>query len=185
MKTYPYEFDVPDRIEELDRREPHLAALVSGVLHACVPVEETETNVDLLDRLYELVELRALLEQTIRLEIQELRRWHDESWTSIASMLGVSRQSARERYQHPNDEAVANAEEVWDARLKALVAQRDLRAAEIRAELAGQNVSKEEIDAQVEEVSKESMAEAGALMYDHLDKLQELRRIAREQERGQ
>jgi len=149
--------------------EPHLVRLLQEVaLSVRLPDDEP------LERLGSLGSLKEVLEQVVRIEVQEMRRWYDTSWVDIAEALGMSRQGARQKFQHPADEELAAYEELRDIELAALKADVDVALAKIRLEGVKQGWTSAELEKRTREVRDSFKPRAAKFIEDHMDRYPEV-----------
>lgn len=159
---------VEERYEAL---EPHFRNLIANVVAACTPPDDLSWTAGLLERLAALDALRSVVDETLRLEIQELRRWDDVGWPEIAGALGVSRQAARQRYQHSADAVVADLDDLFEAEAEELKGHLEVELARLRIEFLKAKRPEEDLEAESRAVRDRFMKErVSPLMTRHLER---------------
>lgn len=146
-----------------ERAEPHLVRLLQEVA-----LSVRMSGDEPLDRLESLGGLKELLEQIIRVEVQEMRRQYDSSWVEIADALHMSRQGARQKYQHPADEALAEYEELRDIEMATLKADFDIAVANLRLEGVKRGWTSEQLEAKTKALRDDFKPRAARFIEDHL-----------------
>lgn len=158
-------------VDRLDELEPHVRRLVFDTIDACAPPEGIEEEADLVVRLAAVKNLKDLVEETVRLEVQELRRWQGMGWPLIADALGISRQGARQKYQHPADAALAEAEELHAAEVAVLKARLDAEIAQLKLEAVTRGLLPDSVEDDVIALRERYRTEHGsALLTRHMER---------------
>lgn len=174
------EIDISDLEHRLTRLEPHFVRLLAEVIRRCRPEPDLRMSGDLEERLADLNDLRRVLEDTIRIEVQQMRRFEGSTWPDIASALGMTRQGARQKYQHDADAVVSQVEELNEAEFQALLSEMEADLARARLEAVRNGQPRDLLDAELARINRHYASErAGPLIFDHLERLWEHRDKAR------